>query len=193
MLKCERALFSGRIREKSSHVRRAAPRQGTEGDQSIGGVLDVWLGTWRKAGDENSDYIALGLLLAPPAVVVEMYLKDGTIGGWKLFIATAACWLSGGLVVLASHYWQSWRSADGRILPILIAAENKFWVRGLVVAASIGGALALSSFLSPPNRGELDASQKQIAALQAQLADAQKAAQNSSEDAAAAHAKFGEI
>lgn len=103
-----------------------------------------------KPGTKILDYIALGLLLAPPAVGVEVYLRDGTLGGWRLAILTAVCWIAGGFVVLASHYWQAWRSADGRILPILVAIENKFWGKGVIIAAAMGGALALSSFFAPP-------------------------------------------
>jgi hypothetical protein len=106
-----------------------------------------------RAGTKTLDYIALGLLLAPPTVVVDMYLKgDHSINWQKTAITAVICWVAGALVVLASHGWQSWRSTDGRVWPYLIAAENKFWVKGLIVAASMGFALALSSILS--NKGD---------------------------------------
>jgi hypothetical protein len=101
-----------------------------------------------RPGTKTLDYIALGLLLAPPAVVLDMYLKDLPINWRKITIAAPVCWLAGGLAVLASHGWQSWRSADRSVLPYLVAAENKFWVKGLIVAAAMGFALASSSILS---------------------------------------------
>jgi hypothetical protein len=108
-----------------------------------------------RPGTKTLDYIALGLLLAPPAVVLDMYLKDHSINWRKVAIATPICWLAGGLVVLASNRWQSWRSADRSVLSYLIAAEGRFWVKGLIIAAAMGFALALSSFLSdaiPPSQ-----------------------------------------
>jgi hypothetical protein len=103
-----------------------------------------------KPGTKILDYISLGFILVPPAVGVDMYLKDGRLEWARLIIATVVCWFLGAILVLASHRWQSWREADGRILPFLVAAENKFWVKGLIVASSVGGALALSSFLARP-------------------------------------------
>ncbi|MDR3425504.1 MAG: hypothetical protein P4M13_10620 [Alphaproteobacteria bacterium] len=103
-----------------------------------------------RPGTKTLDYIALGLLLAPPAVVVEMYIKNEAIDWTRTTVATIACWVVGGLFVLASHRWQSLRPISWRVLPYLVAAESRFWVKALIVAAAIGGALALSSFLSTP-------------------------------------------
>jgi hypothetical protein len=101
-----------------------------------------------RPGTKTLDYIALGLLLAPPAVVVEMYMKEEPINWRKTAIVTVVCWVAGGLAVLASHGWQSWRSSDWRILPYLISLEGKFWGKAAIIAICIGGALALSSILS---------------------------------------------
>jgi hypothetical protein len=101
-----------------------------------------------RPGTKMLDYIALGLLLAPPAVVFEMYVKGESIDWWRTAIATPVCWVAGGISVLASHGWQSWRSKNTRVLPFLIATESSFWGKAVIVAASIGLALALSSFLS---------------------------------------------
>lgn len=101
-----------------------------------------------RPGTKTLDYIALGLLLAPPAVVVDMYLKGTSIDWQKTAIAVVACWTAGGLTVWASHAWQSWHPRNWRVLPYLITAENNFWGKAVVVAAAIGGALALSSVLS---------------------------------------------
>ncbi len=101
-----------------------------------------------RPGTKTLDYIALGLLLAPPAVVFEMYVKGESIDWWRTAVATPVCWVAGGIAVLASHGWQSWRSKNTRILPFLIATESSFWGKAVIVAASIGLALALSSFLS---------------------------------------------
>jgi hypothetical protein len=101
-----------------------------------------------RPGTKTLDYIALGLLLAPPAVVLDMYLKDHPINWRKVAIATPVCWVAGGLAIVSSHRWQSWRSANTKVLPYLVAAENKFWVKGLIIAAAMGFALALSSVLS---------------------------------------------
>jgi len=104
--------------------------------------------TAERPGTKTLDYIALGLLLAPPAVVVEMYLKSEPISWRRTAIATAVCWLGGGLALLAAHGWQSWRSKEWRVLPYLIAAEKTFWGKAIIVGVSIGVALALSSVLS---------------------------------------------
>jgi hypothetical protein len=101
-----------------------------------------------RPGTKTLDYIALGLLLAPPAVVLDMYLKDHPINWGKVAIAAPVCWVAGGLAVLASHRWQSWRLADRKALSHLVAAENRFWIKGLIVAAAMGFALTLSSILS---------------------------------------------
>jgi hypothetical protein len=122
-------------------------------------------------GTKTLDYIALGLLLAPPAVVVEMAIKGDNIDWRKTVIATAVCWILGGVFVWASHRWKSWRSAIPKAMPYLAAAENKFWVKGAIVAAAMGGALALSSILSNGPQStttnvENDKSQKQISDAQ---------------------------
>jgi len=101
-----------------------------------------------RPGTKTLDYIALGLLLAPPAVVVDMYLKGTSIDWRKTAIAVVACWTAGGVTVWASHAWQSWHPRNWRVLPYLIAAESNFWGKAVIVAAAIGGALALSSVLS---------------------------------------------
>jgi hypothetical protein len=112
----------------------------------------------RDTGTKILDYIALGLLLAPPAVVCEMAVRGEHIDLVQAAIATAACWVAGGLVVWASHNWKSWQSEIPNAVPYLAAAEEKFWVKGLIVAAAMGGALALSSTLShtpaPPRAPE---------------------------------------
>src|SRR5208283_471830 len=92
-----------------------------------------------STGTKILDYIALGLLLAPPAVVVEMAIKGENINWRTTVIATVACWVFGGVFVWASHSWKSWRSAIPKALPYLASAENKFWVKGLIVAAAMGG------------------------------------------------------
>jgi hypothetical protein len=138
-------------------------------------------------GTKTLDYIALGLLLAPPTVVVDMYLKSESINWQKTFVVGIACWMAGGFFAWTSHFWQSWRSKNLRILPYLIAAENKFWGKALIVAASIGFAFALSSILStgvpptvvhdPPSTEDIakaaapqiEASRQREAALQSQL------------------------
>jgi hypothetical protein len=101
-----------------------------------------------RPGTKTLDYIALGLLLAPPAVVVDMYLKSTPIDWRKTAIAAIACWIAGGTAVWASHVWQSWNPRNWRALPYLLAFENKFWGKAIIVAASIGFAFALSSVLS---------------------------------------------
>ena len=101
-----------------------------------------------RPGTKTLDYIALGLLLAPPAVVFEMFIKGKSINWQRTAIATVASWVSGGFVVLASHGWQSWRSADWRFGPYLVAAENKILrVKALIIAASMG--FAFRAILDP--------------------------------------------
>jgi hypothetical protein len=101
-----------------------------------------------RPGTKTLDYIALGLLLAPPAVVVDMYLKSTPIDWRKTAIAAVACWIAGGMAVWASHVWQSWNPRNWRVLPYLLAFENRFWGKAIIVAAAIGFAFALSSVLS---------------------------------------------
>jgi hypothetical protein len=123
-----------------------------------------------RPGTKTLDYIGLGLLLAPPTVVFEMYMRSDSIDWKKVAIATPVCWIAGGLVVWASHGWQSWKSSDWRIVPYLRAAESRFWVKALIVLAFMGFALALSSFLSTkgsvPSAGNLY-TQEQVAAEKA--------------------------
>lgn len=104
--------------------------------------------TAEKPGTKTLDYIALGLLLAPPAVVFEIFIKGDPIDWRRTAIATIVAWIVGGFVVLASHRWQSWRFSDWRVWQYLLAAESRFWVKALIVAAAIGLALTLRSFLS---------------------------------------------
>jgi hypothetical protein len=53
-----------------------------------------------RAGTKTLDYIALGLLLAPPTVVVDMYLKgDHSINWQKTAITAVICWVAGALVL----------------------------------------------------------------------------------------------
>lgn len=102
-----------------------------------------------RPGTKLLDYIALGLILAPPAVVFEIYIKGEPISWPKTVIATLLSWVIGGLVVWASKVWQSWLPPTRwRIFPLILAAENKIWGKASVIALCIGGALALSSFLS---------------------------------------------
>jgi hypothetical protein len=116
-----------------------------------------------KPGTKTLDYIALGLLLAPPAVVFEMFIKGEPIDWRRTAIATAVSWVVGGLVVSASHGWQAWRSGNWRIGRYLIAAESRFWVKAIIVAASIGFALALSSLLSErPSSPRAGLTQQQV-------------------------------
>jgi hypothetical protein len=98
-------------------------------------------------GTKMLDYVALGLLLAPPAVVFEMFVKGDSLNWTRTAVATAICWTMGGIVVLASHRWQSWRSRTKSLLPYLSAMEGRFWGKAIIVACSIGLALALSTFL----------------------------------------------
>jgi hypothetical protein len=120
-----------------------------------------------RPGTKTLDYIALGLLLAPPAVVVEMYMKDEPINWRKTFIVTVVCWVAGGFAVLASHGWQSWHSSNWRVLPYLIAAEGKIWGKAVIITICIGGALLLSSLLSadreiPSNPSPTGFTQRQV-------------------------------
>ena len=72
-------------------------------------------------GTKTLDYLGLGLLLATPAVVVDMYLKGTEIDWRKTAIAAAISWITGGFAVWASHHWQSWRTSDNRVVPLLVA------------------------------------------------------------------------
>jgi hypothetical protein len=101
-----------------------------------------------STGTKILDYIALGFLLAPPGVVADLKMRGENIDVINTTITFIACWAMGGVFVWASHSWRSWRSAVPMAIPYLVAAENNFWVKGVVVAAAMGGALALSSFLS---------------------------------------------
>ena len=101
-----------------------------------------------STGTKILDYVALGFLLAPPGVVADLKMRGENIDVINTTITFIACWALGGVFVLASHSWRSWRSAVPRAIPYLVAAENNFWVKGIVVATAMGGALALSSFLS---------------------------------------------
>jgi hypothetical protein len=104
-------------------------------------------------GTKTLDYLGLGLLLAAPAVVVDMYVRGSPIDWRKVTVAAAVSCLAGGLCVWASHWWQAWRTANNRLLPYLAAFENRFWGKGVIVAAAIGFALVLRSLLSvePPS------------------------------------------
>ena len=130
-------------------------------------------------GTKILDYIALGLLLAPPAVVVKMAIKGEPIDWRKTAIATIACWLGGSIAVWASHNWKSWQSVIPKAIPYFVAAESKFWVKGAIVATAMGGALALSSILSPTPQGDTNLTQvrqQQLDEDQKQISEAQDAA-----------------
>ena len=103
-------------------------------------------------GTKTLDYLGLGLLLATPAVVVDMYVRGSNIDWHKVAIAAVASCTAGGFCVWASHWWQAWRTANNRLLPYLATFESKFWGKAIIVAAAIGFALILRSFLStePP-------------------------------------------
>jgi len=108
-----------------------------------------------RPGTKILDYIGLGLLLAPPAVVVEIYLRGDTVEWRKSVIAVIACWVAGGLVVWASHGWQAWRTTNNRLPPHLAKFESRVWGKAVIVAAAIGFALILRSVLSsehPPTK-----------------------------------------
>jgi hypothetical protein len=133
-----------------------------------------------RPGTKTLDYIALGLLLAPPAVVFEMYTKGEPIDWLRLAIATPICWVAGGLVVWGSNVWQSWPPATGwRIFPSLVAAENKLWGKAAIIAVCMVGALVLSSFLSNKNPSSpttaVEITQQQV---DAKIADATKTLQD---------------
>lgn len=115
-----------------------------------------------RPGTKTLDYIALGLLLAPPAVVFEMYVKGDSINWLRTAVATPICWAVGALVVLASHRWQSRQSINWRMWPYLVAAERRFWGKALIVAVAIGGALILSSVLSSKPSAPAGFTQQQV-------------------------------
>jgi hypothetical protein len=109
-----------------------------------------------RPGTTTLDYIALGLLLAPPAVLFEIYIKGEPIDWSRTAVATLICWVAGGLVVWASKVWPSWPPLTSwRILPSLVAAENKWWGKAVVIAVCMVGVLLLSSFLSNKNPSSL--------------------------------------
>jgi hypothetical protein len=122
-----------------------------------------------KPGTKTLDYIALGLLLAPPAVVVDMYMKGTPIDWRRTAIAAIACWIAGGVAVFASHRWQTWRSESWRLLPLLTTAENRFWGKAIIVAAAIAFSFFLSFLLAPApppaHPSQLDSLQQEVANL----------------------------
>jgi hypothetical protein len=133
-------------------------------------------------GTKTLDYLGLGLLLATPAVVVDMYVRGSNIDWHKVTVAAVVSCLTGGFCVWASHRWQAWRTADNRLLPYLAAFESKFWGKAIIVAAAIALALGLRSFLSnEPPVGQGSFTQRQvdqkiaeaIAPLRAQIATLQ--------------------
>jgi hypothetical protein len=99
-------------------------------------------------GTTTLDYVGLGLLLAPPTVVLDMYLKGADINWRKLAIATGVSWIAGGIAVWASHQWKDWRRFVPRLLPYLATFESKFWGKAIIIAGAMGFALTLSSVLS---------------------------------------------
>jgi hypothetical protein len=139
-------------------------------------------------GTKTLDYLGLGLLLATPAVVVDMFIRGVDIDWRKVAIAAIGTCASGGIAVWASHKWQTWRTSNNRLLPYLAAFESRFWGKAIIVAIAIGFALALSSVLSPrpseiasptatptaddiarataPLKAQLEAAHAQIAELQ---------------------------
>jgi hypothetical protein len=104
-------------------------------------------------GTKTLDYLGLGLLLATPAVVVDMYVRGSDINWHKVAIAAVASCAAGGFCVWASHWWQAWRTANNRLLPYLATFENRFWGKAVIVATAIGFALVLRSLLAtePPS------------------------------------------
>jgi hypothetical protein len=137
-----------------------------------------------RPGTKTLDYIALGLLLAPPAVVFEMYIRGDPISWQRTALATAACWIAGGLTVIASKRWQSWRPKWRS----LIAIENAWWGKGLIIALCMAGVLFLSSFLSSKSLND-----EQIEAQKSTLVDwlvqAQREAEGEKRAAVAAEAQ----
>jgi hypothetical protein len=99
-------------------------------------------------GTKTLDYLGLGLLLATPAVVVDMFIKSVGIDWRKVAIAAVATCAGGGFAVWASHKWQAWRTSNNKLLPYLAAFESRFWGKAVIVALAMGFALALSSFLT---------------------------------------------
>jgi hypothetical protein len=99
-------------------------------------------------GTKTLDYVGLGLVLAPPAVVLDMYLKGTDINWRRVAIATVISWIAGAIAVWASHRWSTWRGFVPRLLPYLATFENKFWGKAIIIASAMGLALILSSVLS---------------------------------------------
>lgn len=124
------------------------------------------------------DYIALGLLLTPPGVVAELYLRGETIDLGRAVVLCLVCWLGGALFLWAARKWRAWQTT-------LAAAENKFWVKAIIVATFMAVPILIAPFLAPnnqrhaslPDTAVSDQTQKQLSAqdrtiqeLQAEIA-----------------------
>jgi hypothetical protein len=95
------------------------------------------------------DYIGLGLLLAPPSVVAELYLRGEPINWGRAVIVTLVSWLGGALSLWAARKWRVWGTT-------IAAAENTFWAKALVVAFCVAFPSLVSAFFSQsPNFKDL--------------------------------------
>lgn len=75
-------------------------------------------------GTKVLDYIGLALILAPPAVVADMYLRGQQVPWGKAVIASLISWVMGALALVAAHKWQRWRTANGNVVSALSVLEN---------------------------------------------------------------------
>ena len=118
------------------------------------------------------DYVGLGLLLMPPSVLGEMYIKGEPIDWRRAAIAAGASWV-GGMVVL--HFSKPPHEAARNATPTVRVSEygRPLWARVTIVIVIMAATLAMSSLLSPDYRRQLQEARKNAAAMTRVLADMQ--------------------
>ena len=92
------------------------------------------------------DYLGLGIILAPPAVIFERWIGHEALDFSRAIIGTLLAVIVGGAVIYLSKRKQTDLSGAMNKLRNL---EGRLWVRAIIVFAIVGSTLGIQAALSP--------------------------------------------
>jgi len=84
------------------------------------------------------DYLALGLILAPPGVIGLVYVEGGHVDVTRSIVLSLMMGVPGVVSLWAARKWRSWSAS-------FIAAESKLWVKAVIIAVF----MAIPTLLAP--------------------------------------------